>query len=67
MRQRHFGARDRPCRIVVVDDHPMVRVGLKQMLADEPDFEVCGEADGAPEALEVIGATHPDLVVVDVS
>ncbi|HSL19163.1 MAG TPA: response regulator transcription factor [Methylomirabilota bacterium] len=67
MRQRHFGSRDRPCRIVVVDDHPMVRMGLKQMLAEEPDFEVCGEADGAPEALEVIEATHPDLVVVDVS
>jgi DNA-binding NarL/FixJ family response regulator len=57
----------RPCRVVIVDDHPVVRMGLKQMLEGESDFEVCGEADGAAEALSVVAAASPDLVVVDIS
>jgi DNA-binding NarL/FixJ family response regulator len=67
MTTAHVGSRQRPCRIVVVDDHPVVRLGLKQMLENEPEFEICGEAEGAPEALSVIDETCPDLVVVDIS
>jgi DNA-binding NarL/FixJ family response regulator len=57
----------RPCRIVIVDDHPVVRLGLKEALASYPEFEVCGEAEGAPEALSVIEDACPDVVIVDVS
>jgi DNA-binding NarL/FixJ family response regulator len=61
------GSQRRPCRIVIVDDHPVVRLGLKKMLDGEQDLEVCGEAEGAAEALTVIEETCPDLVVIDVS
>lgn len=57
----------RPCRIVIVDDHPVVRLGLKQALGECPDLEICGEAEGAAEALSVVEASRPDLVIVDVS
>lgn len=54
-------------KILIVDDHPIVRRGLLQLVSHEPDFEVCGEAEDVAEALEQVGALHPDLVVVDVS
>jgi DNA-binding NarL/FixJ family response regulator len=52
---------------VIVDDHPIVRLGIRQMLAAELDLEVCGEAESAEEAKEVIARTHPDLAVIDLS
>ena len=67
MMQRRRGPQQRPCRIVIVDDHPVVRLGLRQMLKREQDLEVCGEAEGAAEALSVIEETSPDVVVVDIS
>ena len=54
-------------RILLVDDHPLLRSGLALTLADEPDFEVVGQAADAEEALEVVGRLAPDLVVVDLS
>jgi DNA-binding NarL/FixJ family response regulator len=57
----------RPARIVIVDDHPLVREGLTALLAGQDDLEVCGEADDVDRALAVIKAQHPDLVVVDIS
>ncbi len=53
-------------RIVLVDDHPIVRDGLRQMIAQQPELEVCGEASGAEDALAVVAAQHPDLILVDV-
>lgn len=55
-----------PRRIVLVDDHPIVRDGLKQMIEQDPGLQVCGEAGSADEALVVVDAQHPDLIVVDV-
>jgi DNA-binding NarL/FixJ family response regulator len=52
-------------RIVVVDDHPVVRDGVRSMLAAVPDFEVVGEAASGPEAVEQVLATDPDVVVMD--
>ncbi len=52
-------------RIVVVDDHPVVRDGVRSMLAAVPDFEVVGEAASGPEAVERVLATDPDVVVMD--
>jgi DNA-binding NarL/FixJ family response regulator len=52
---------------LIVDDHPLVRRGLTQLIADEPDLKVCGEAADASEALRQVRATHPALVVIDIS
>jgi DNA-binding NarL/FixJ family response regulator len=54
-------------RILVVDDHPIVRLGIRQMLAAEPDLEVYGEAASADAARQFIERTPPDLAVIDLS
>ena len=53
-------------RIVLVDDHEVVRLGLKTLLDHNPQFEVVGEAGNAKEALEQVGALRPDVVVMDI-
>lgn len=57
----------RPVRIVVVDDHPLVRERLVELINREPDLETCGEAEDRAAALEIISATDPDLAIVDLS
>jgi len=52
-------------RVVVVDDHPIVRQGLVQMINHEGDLEVCGEAETIAEALKAIAASKPDVAIVD--
>ena len=54
-------------RILIVDDHPIVRRGLRELLDHEPDLDVCGEAEDVAEALRQVKATRPDVVVVDLS
>jgi DNA-binding NarL/FixJ family response regulator len=54
-------------RIFVVDDHPIVRRGLRELVADEADLEICGEAEDVTQAMQQIDATCPDLVVVDLT
>ncbi len=61
------GRSEAPRRIVVVDDHPMIRSGLKELIESEPDLEVCGEAGDAPTAVRIVEERKPDLVVVDIS
>ena len=50
-----------------MDDHPITRQGLALMIEQEPDLAVCGEADSAPLAIELIPALQPDLVIVDIA
>lgn len=58
----------RPTRcIVLVDDHPMVRERLAEVINQEPDLQVCGEAEDRAGALAVIATTQPDLVIVDLT
>jgi DNA-binding NarL/FixJ family response regulator len=52
-------------RILVVDDHPVVRKGLAMTLAKEPDLVVCGEADGLEAALDALQGQLPDLILAD--
>jgi DNA-binding NarL/FixJ family response regulator len=52
-------------RIVVVDDHPLFRHGLVQLLNSDDGFSVCGEASSAPEALTLVRKLRPHLVTVD--
>ena len=54
-------------RIFIVDDHPITRYGLSQLLNHEPDLVVCGEAADARQALSAIRPPLPDLVVADVA
>jgi DNA-binding NarL/FixJ family response regulator len=54
-------------RILIVDDHPVVRQGLMHMIAHEPDIEVCGEAESVTQAIQEVKARKPDLVIVDIS
>lgn len=54
-------------KILVVDDHPLVREWLANLINEDPDFEVCGQAGAAREALGLIGTLLPRIVVVDIS
>ena len=54
-----------PVRLIIVDDHPVVRDGLRGMLSGVPDLEVVGEAADGEEALAVIGQLEPDVVLMD--
>lgn len=54
-------------RILIVDDHPLVRTGFAQLIGDCPDLEVCGEAGDMAEALRQIDSIHPDLAIIDLS
>jgi DNA-binding NarL/FixJ family response regulator len=53
--------------VFVVDDHPLVRQGLGQIINAEPDMTVCGEAEDSAKALHGISTRNPDLVIVDIS
>ncbi|MGD2171638.1 MAG: response regulator transcription factor [Gammaproteobacteria bacterium] len=54
-------------RILIVDDHPLVRTGLAQLIGDCPDLEVCGEAGDMAEALRKLDELEPDLAIIDLS
>src|SRR6184192_806079 len=54
-------------RIVIVDDHPLFRKGLQELIHSDSSFVVCGEAGNASEAMEVIRKLRPDIVIVDLS
>jgi len=55
-----------PIRILLVDDQPRVRSGLRMRLAIEPGLEVVGEAENGAQALSTAARLHPDVVVMDV-
>lgn len=54
-------------RIFLVDDHPITRQGVAVLINQEPDLEVCGEADSAPKAFDLLQKARADLAVVDIS
>lgn len=54
-------------RILIVDDHPIVREGLAARINRQPDLKVCGEAEDVADALELVKTTRPDLIIVDLS
>jgi two-component system, NarL family, response regulator DevR len=52
--------------LLIIDDHEMVREGLKAMLTTEPDFEIVGDAANAEQAFELIERLHPDVILLDI-
>ena len=57
--------RPSPIRVVLVDDHPMVRMSLRLLLRSTEDIDVVGEAGDGEEALQVCARVHPDVVLMD--
>lgn len=54
-------------QILIVDDHPMTRGGLTHLINHQPDTVVCGEAENAAEALDLLAQSQPDLVLIDIT
>ena len=67
MPKTNFKAARKVHEVLIVDDHPIVRAGLVQMINDDPDLEICGEASGIIEALRLIQERAPELVIIDIS
>lgn len=66
MEGRHDVIADRPIRVLLVDDSEDIRLLFRLILEIDPDLEVCGEAVNGEEAIKVVAATNPDVVVLDV-
>jgi two-component system, NarL family, response regulator NreC len=54
-------------KVLIADDHSIVRAGLRSLLGSEPSMELVGEASGGYEAIQLVEKTHPDVLVLDVS
>ncbi len=54
-----------PIRLLIVDDHPVVRSGLKAMLTSQPDLEVAAEAESGEAALALLAGARPDVILMD--
>jgi DNA-binding NarL/FixJ family response regulator len=57
----------RTARVFVVDDHELLREGLRLIIGSEPDLEICGEAEDEVQALKEICKSRPDVVIVDIA
>jgi DNA-binding NarL/FixJ family response regulator len=66
-KQNQSTIRKGKARVLLVDDHPILRKGLAQMINMEQDLTVCGEAEEAGKAFELVGTLQPDVAVVDIS
>ncbi|MEZ5386025.1 MAG: response regulator transcription factor [Prosthecobacter sp.] len=65
--QRSRTSKESVKNVVLVDDHPIMRHGLAQLIRGEPGLEVSGEAGSAREGLDVVGKLKPDLVIIDLT
>ena len=54
-------------RVLLVDDHPLTRHGMKALISQQPNLEIVGEADSAPRALELVEKLKPNLAIVDIT
>ena len=56
-----------PVRILIADDHDVVREGVKTILRSRPEWEICAEVTNGREAVESVKALHPDVAILDIS
>jgi len=56
-----------PVRILVVDDHEVVRQGIRTILSSRPDWEICGEAVNGQEAIKLAAELRPDAIIMDIT
>ncbi len=56
-----------PARILIADDHEVVRQGVRQILAARPEWEICGEAVNGQEAIKLAGELRPDAIIMDIT
>jgi DNA-binding NarL/FixJ family response regulator len=54
-------------RVLIVDDHPMTRAGLVHLINHQPELVVCGEAESAARALDILESSRPDLLLIDIT
>ena len=57
----------KPIRVVIVDDHPIVRAGIRTVLSGAPEIQIIGEAATGQDALRQVDELHPDVLVLDVN
>ena len=67
VRQKQFKPPQNKAKIIIVDDHPIVRQGLTELINHENDLVVCCQAEDASEAMEFIKESDPDIIIVDIS
>ena len=67
MNQAGMTGKRRVRRVLIVDDHPIVRQGLRRVMENEDDLTVCGEAETARDARNAIKELNPDVIVADIS
>jgi DNA-binding NarL/FixJ family response regulator len=67
MMPEHHVVTAKKAKVLLVDDHPIVRQGLAQLINQEPDLTVCGNAEDGNTALRAIAACRPDIVILDIS
>ena len=65
--KRSFSSNHRSARVLIVDDHPIIRQGLRALINAEDDLEVCGDADDPDTGLDAVEEHRPDVAVVDLS
>ncbi len=61
------GASETPIRLLLVDDHSILRAGLRMLFAAEADMEIVGEASSGQQAIDAVARLHPDVVIMDVA
>lgn len=67
MSRNHKKKTTKRARVLIVDDHPAVRMALAMLIGQQADLEVCGEAADLGEALRLVADTEPDVAVIDIS
>ncbi|MHC4159179.1 MAG: response regulator [Planctomycetota bacterium] len=66
-KKTHDKTAENKSKVLIVDDHPIVRQGLAELIGHEDDFTVCGQAEDAHQAMKAIKELKPDMVIVDIS